>query len=536
MPDSLEQRLVGVGRQGHLPSSNLTERRADQNPNAVFLDGQRFGVFVNANTQLLGGTLETPCQPRRVDNCGPVFSPQPTGVGGTVDLSAHPLGIEQFDLLPKRSQLLKVILQFGAVVRSVIAGGDIDHAGALVVAIDVVALDGRFDLVEVLQAQLFEQRQFLRESFLAVGNTVGEARLHKPAVTAAGRRPDLVGVNQHDISLGVAFFRDDCGPQSGVTTANNAQVTAFGTHQRGIAIGLVSVVVPIRIRIRIGYRIEMEFVDRFVVITVVDRHGFTTISIATLPTTVAGVDLQLQSRRAVVAAASGGLGFASAQALANEGASVAICGRDAVRIQDAAQRIGHGCIAMVHDVSTGSGARAFVEAAADALGGIDILVANGGGPPGGNYAETPYDRYQAALEQSLLSVVAMCQAAIPMMQQQQWGRIVAITSLSVRQPIANLILSNTARAGVTGFLKTVAREIAAHGITVNSVQPGLHATDRIAALYGENADVSQFGVPAGFIGHPDDFGSIVTFLCSDQAKYITGVQLNVDGGSFAGLQ
>lgn len=247
------------------------------------------------------------------------------------------------------------------------------------------------------------------------------------------------------------------------------------------------------------------------------------------------MDLGLERRRAAVAAASAGLGFASAAALAAEGVQVAICGRDRGRIDEAAARIGHGCIALVQDVSDAHGGAAFVAAATEALGGLDIVVANGGGPPAGTFGSTSVDAYSDALDLSLLSVVGMAKASIPAMQAQQWGRFVAITSLSVRQPIPNLILSNTARAGVTGFLKTVAREVAAHGVTVNTVQPGLHATDRVASLYGDALDGMGATVPAGVLGDAADFGAVVTFLCSSQARYVTGMQLHVDGGAYAAL-
>lgn len=248
------------------------------------------------------------------------------------------------------------------------------------------------------------------------------------------------------------------------------------------------------------------------------------------------MDLGLQGRRAAVAAASGGLGFASAKALADEGARVVICGRDRGRIEAAAAEIGHGCIGVVRDVSDAAGGAAFVAAATEALGGLDIVVANGGGPPPGTFASTPVDVYDTALDLSLLSVVGMAKAAVPAMQAQRWGRFVAITSVSVRQPIPTLILSNTARAGVTGFLKTVAREVARDGVTVNSVQPGLHATDRVTSLYGGDTAAVAADVPAGVLGQAADFGSIVAFVCSEQARYVTGLQLHVDGGSYAGLQ
>jgi len=127
-----------------------------------------------------------------------------------------------------------------------------------------------------------------------------------------------------------------------------------------------------------------------------------------------------------------------------------------------------------------------------------------------------------------LSVVGMCTAAVAPMQEAGWGRVVAITSVAVRQPMPNLILSNTARAGATGFLKTLAREVARDGVTVNSVQPALHRTDRVRALYGTSADDQP-------MGDADDFGAIVAFLCSEQAKFLTGAQVHIDGGSYQAL-
>lgn len=243
------------------------------------------------------------------------------------------------------------------------------------------------------------------------------------------------------------------------------------------------------------------------------------------------MDLGIAGRRAAVAAASRGLGYGAAAALAAEGVDVAICSRDEGSITDAAKQIGARATPLVADIGTVDGARGFVVAAAEALGGIDILVTNAGGPPPGNFASTPSEAYPAAIELNLLSVIAMCEAAVPAMQAQQWGRVVAITSISVRQPIPYLILSNTARAGVTGFLKTLAREVAGDGVTVNSLQPGLHDTERVRSL-GE-PDVSS--VPAGVLGSPADFGAIAAFLCSEHARSITGAAIPVDGGAHAGL-
>ncbi len=223
------------------------------------------------------------------------------------------------------------------------------------------------------------------------------------------------------------------------------------------------------------------------------------------------------------------MGLGAATALAAEGAQVAICGRDEQRLAAAAERVGHGCIPLVADVGTPDGATAFVEAAIDALGGVDILVTNAGGPPPGTFESTPVDAYPAALDLNLMSVVAMCKAAVPPMRERGWGRVVAITSVSVRQPIANLILSNTARAGATGFLKTLALEVAADGVTVNSIQPGLHETPRIEQIY---SDEERAGMT---MGDPDDFGAVVAFLCGEQAGFTTGVQLHVDGGNYLAL-
>lgn len=236
-----------------------------------------------------------------------------------------------------------------------------------------------------------------------------------------------------------------------------------------------------------------------------------------------------------MAAASKGLGFACAAALAAEGARVAVCSRSKEHITEAAARMGDGAVPLVADVGQPAEARRFVAEAREALGGLDILVTNAGGPPPGNFAATPFESYPPALALNLLSVVAMCQEAVPGMQAQGWGRVVAITSLTVRQPAAQLILSNTARAGATGFLKTLAREVAGDGVTVNSVQPGMHATERLRSLYGDDLSPAAADVPAKTLGRPEDFGAVVAFLCSDQARFITGAAIPIDGGAYAAL-
>lgn len=254
------------------------------------------------------------------------------------------------------------------------------------------------------------------------------------------------------------------------------------------------------------------------------------------------MDLGIAGRRAAVAASSSGLGLGVARALVAEGVAVALCGRDRAKVEAAASELGNPdgpdvlVVPLVADVGTTEGATAFVEQAADALGGVDILVANAGGPPAGTFASTPYDAYLPALRLNLLSTVAMCQAAVPGMVERGWGRVVGITSTSVRQPSPTLILSNTARAGVTAFLKTLATEVAGAGVTVNTVQPGLHATPRLAELYGDAIDRAAAAIPAGHLGDPDDFGATVAFLCSAHARFVTGASIPVDGGATGSLQ
>lgn len=211
-----------------------------------------------------------------------------------------------------------------------------------------------------------------------------------------------------------------------------------------------------------------------------------------------------------------------------------ISGRHAQRLADAAGRI-PGSVPVVADVSTPEGASRLVAEATDALGGVDILVTNAGGPPPGDFSSVDVDAYPGALALNLLSVVAMCKAAVPAMCDRGWGRVVAITSIAVRQPIGHLILSNTARTGATGFLKTLALEVAPHGVTVNSLQPGLHHTERLAEVYGDRVDEQAADIPVGRLGDPSDFGRVTAFLCSEWARFITGVAVPVDGGAYRGL-
>ena len=247
------------------------------------------------------------------------------------------------------------------------------------------------------------------------------------------------------------------------------------------------------------------------------------------------MDLGISGKRAVVAASTSGLGLASAIALADAGCKVVVNGRTQARLDEAVPKVA-GSIPIAGDLSTQAGAEAFIAEAAQALGGVDILVTNAGGPPPGNFAQTDISAYAAALEMNLVAMAAMCKAVVPDMQAQHWGRIVAITSTSVHTPMPNLILSNTARSGLTSLLKTLALEVVGDGITVNTAQPGLHLTPRVTDLYTGSLDDLAASQPTGRVGDATDFGQVVAFLCSQQANYITGVSIPVDGGRFTQLQ
>ena len=248
------------------------------------------------------------------------------------------------------------------------------------------------------------------------------------------------------------------------------------------------------------------------------------------------MDLSLVGKRALVTGGSSGLGLGCAQALAAEGAIVTIVGRSQERLDAAAATIRELVHTQTGDLSRLEDVAALVAQAEYSMGGIDILIANAGGPPAGTFASITMAQYDEAIRMNLLATIAMCQVCVPAMQSRGWGRVIAITSTSVREPIGNLILSNTARAGLTGFLKTLASEVAVDGVTVNSLQPGSHRTDRLAKLYGGDLTAVAKMTPTGTIGDPGDFGRIAAFLCSDSAKFVTGAAIPVDGGATRNLQ
>jgi 3-oxoacyl-[acyl-carrier protein] reductase len=243
------------------------------------------------------------------------------------------------------------------------------------------------------------------------------------------------------------------------------------------------------------------------------------------------VDLGLRGKCAAVSAGSAGLGLAVARALRNEGVRVAICGRRKAVLEAAARDI--DALAIVADLADPDQANQFIERAASDLGPLDILVLNGGGPPAGTFDSTALITYETALRSNLLSAIAMCRLALPSMRQQRWGRVLAITSLTARQPRPGNVVSGVARAGLTAFLKALSLDVAGHGITVNSLQPGPHRTDRLQELPGHDRLIAD--IPAGALGCPADLGQVAAFLCSEQARFITGTALPVDGGLHRGL-
>lgn len=245
------------------------------------------------------------------------------------------------------------------------------------------------------------------------------------------------------------------------------------------------------------------------------------------------MDLGLEGTRALVTAASKGLGRACAEALAAEGARVFIVSRDDALLSEVERKIG----AVGHlpaDLSQPAEPAAIVNAAVEALGGLDILVCNAGGPPPGSFESTPLEGWAVGYNLTLMSAVRLTRAALPYLKQSGRGRIVNITSMSVRQPIANIVLSNAFRAAVTAAAKTLSTEIAPYGITVNNLAPGIILTDRARQLYMD-LEAAARDVPVGRLGTPEEFGAACAFLCSAQAGYITGQTLGIDGGAVKGV-
>lgn len=242
------------------------------------------------------------------------------------------------------------------------------------------------------------------------------------------------------------------------------------------------------------------------------------------------MDLGIAGRVALVTGASRGLGFAAAEALAAEGCRVAISARHADRLSAAAATI--GAYAVVADMSDPAGPAAAVAATERELGPIDILVANAGGPPTGRFVDVSDADWDVAIEQSLMGTVRLIRAALPGMRARRWGRIVTITSRTVREVIDGLALSNATRAGVAGVVRTLAREVASENVLINNVMPGSFHTERLREIHGSDEAVIARGAtsPMGRIGRPDEMGSVIAFLSSEPASYVTGASILVDGG------
>jgi 3-oxoacyl-[acyl-carrier protein] reductase len=262
------------------------------------------------------------------------------------------------------------------------------------------------------------------------------------------------------------------------------------------------------------------------------------------------MDLGLQGRPALVAAASKGLGRACALALAREGAAVAISARDEGELKstrdEIAEETGATVVAIPADVSQEEDAVRFIREGAEALGGCQILVANAGGPRTGKFVELNDEDFRAALELNYFSSIRMAREALPRMRDARYGRLIVIGSLAIKQPVANLLLSNSIRAGVAGWAKTLADEVGPEGITVNVVLPGMLLSDRVRFLIQQRADeagrsfddqVAQesSSMPLRRLGDPQELGDVVAFLASERASYLTGCFIQVDGGMYRGL-
>ena len=257
------------------------------------------------------------------------------------------------------------------------------------------------------------------------------------------------------------------------------------------------------------------------------------------------MDLGLKDKVALVAAASRGLGRAVAEELAAEGALLLLCSRSEEAINKAAKEIaqttGAKVLALAADVSEAADVAKLTQFGAERLGRIDILVTNAGGPPAGQFENLSQDQWEAATRLTLFSAVELVRQVLPGMKERRWGRILNITSIAVKQPVDNLILSNSLRAAVTGFARTLANEVAPFGVTVNNIMPGYTRTERVEELAQVMAEKQAITpaetvarwekeIPMRRLGEPREFAALAAFLVSERASYITGTSIPVDGG------
>lgn len=257
------------------------------------------------------------------------------------------------------------------------------------------------------------------------------------------------------------------------------------------------------------------------------------------------MDLGIKDRVALVAGSSSGLGRAVAHELAQEGAKLILCSRGGPKLDETTRWIresaGVEVLAVAADLSESKGPAKTVSSGLEHFGRIDILVTNNGGPPPGRFEDLAPEAWEHAFHLTLESALNLTRSVLPGMKKQRWGRILNITSMSVKQPVDNLILSNSLRAAVTGFARTLATEVAPFGITVNNILPGYTRTDRLVDLADDLARKSgmnreevfakwESGVPLGRVAEPEEFAALAAFLVSARASYITGTSIPVDGG------
>jgi 3-oxoacyl-[acyl-carrier protein] reductase len=262
------------------------------------------------------------------------------------------------------------------------------------------------------------------------------------------------------------------------------------------------------------------------------------------------MDLGLKNRGVIVAASSEGIGRATAEGFAREGAQVAMCARTESKLRQAVQEIQSATRAEVYaeplDVTDASAVQRFTENVAKRFGRIDVCVTNAGGPPAKNFLSVAAEEWRKAVDMNFLSVVYLAKAVIPYMQRHRWGRIITITSVSVKQPVADLIMSNAVRAGVVGLVKSLSNEFGKDGILVNNVAPGYTATERLKELAGvralaagssQDAIYAQWSteIPVRRVGQPQEIADAILWLASERASYVTGQTLLVDGGIYKGL-
>jgi 3-oxoacyl-[acyl-carrier protein] reductase len=262
------------------------------------------------------------------------------------------------------------------------------------------------------------------------------------------------------------------------------------------------------------------------------------------------VDLGLKNRNVIVAASSDGIARAAAEKFAAEGAKVAMCARDDKKLGAAAglirERYGAHVISEPLDVSDAAAVEEFVHHVAQQFGGVDVCVTNAGGPPAKMFLATTNEEWHRAVELNFMSVIHFARAVLPWMQKNRWGRLVTITSVTVRQPVPDLVYSNAVRAGVVGLVKSLSNEFGKDGITVNNVGPGYTATERLKELINKRSH--DLGVsPAEFelrlvgetplhrVAQPEEVADAIVWLASERASYVTGQTLLVDGGAFKGL-